>query len=250
MTTSNSIAIRDLLDLAISSGDPGVVSFNILRKILETILKETNLHNKSIDVILPVPIAGSHPRTISDNTGLSERVTKLEDAFRLYESLPTNQEIVDASSGKSTQKRPVSDLVQSIKISGRVDALEGAVGKIASLVDDVIIQESKLELASQTVNTRVDELKTTLSQYGLPDTPGSEIATWSGLYKAIEGKQFAAPPIVLEAVKRKSDESDHSSAALALKKQRLVPDQPGAPSVQKTEAKVGTKSAVQTTLLH
>ncbi|OQV12954.1 hypothetical protein BV898_12789 [Hypsibius exemplaris] len=183
---SNSIALKDLLDLAISSIDPGAVNFNALRKILDILLREANLHNRKIDFqVAESTVELAHSAApLCDQSSVLERVSKVEQTVQNLLSLPTNQELLDKG---AAARRPVADLYQSIKLAGKVETLENAVAKVASLVDDILNQDTSLHHTAALLAADVKVLQRRVSLFGDPDTWNAKLTTWEGLYHAIEG---------------------------------------------------------------
>ncbi|XP_055339048.1 uncharacterized protein LOC129588722 [Paramacrobiotus metropolitanus] len=230
MAASTSFA--QLLDLAISSNDPGAVNFNILRRILGALLQETNLASQSA----PIPLEHHATVTPTADQNLLRRVTRLETTLQSLLATPTNQELFDQGTGKTTPRRPVADLYHNLKLIGRIDALEGAVEKVASLVDDLITQVSRFEKNTEGLNGELQEALKKVNRLGVPDIPQAELATWQGILNALQGTDLKT---IGEMAKRK-----HEDEVPAVKKQKIEEVPPAAQTAKELASPILQKLRV------
>ncbi|WAQ96893.1 QRIC2-like protein [Mya arenaria] len=233
-----SVSLAQMVDLSLGTPEIGVVNFNVMHSLLHAIIKKLNISDARTDI-------NEHDRdflatskirarsTLSDadsgrgeesEDGLSEKSApafrptpyhrleiKVEKLFQQMEELnklPSNSELFDRATKAKVETgsdRPVADMWQYMQLKKRVDANEEGVGKLFSLIEDMMKEMKELRDANQLLQDKikglnVDDLKKRLQElekvtgelndkFALLPTPEelSQFVTWPSLEDALKG---------------------------------------------------------------
>ncbi|BHF81705.1 Glutamine-rich protein 2 [Sparganum proliferum] len=169
----NEVKLSTLLQLSLGNPEPGAVNFNFLHALLEAILQHLDISNLSVSADAlspqsPVEVVGTTETpgpVIADEVGISfqsvapsvyqsleSRLSKVEKQLTNLDSLPGNTDLLDfVFSGQpkdvlaEKEKRKMTELWQTVQTKRRLDSLEGGLGKVCGVVDELLTGMRKME---------------------------------------------------------------------------------------------------------
>nr|VZI07620.1 unnamed protein product [Spirometra erinaceieuropaei] len=167
------VKLSTLLQLSLGNPEPGAVNFNFLHALLGAILQHLDISNLSVsaDALSPKsPVEGmgtaeTPGKMINDEKGISfqsvapsvyqsleSRLSKVEKQLTNLDSLPGNTDLLDfVFSGQpkdalaEKEKRKMTELWQTVQTKRRLDSLEGGLGKVCGVVDELLTGMRKME---------------------------------------------------------------------------------------------------------
>lgn len=87
------------------------------------------------------------------------QVTLLQDAFEALEKMPTNKELMQRTSGSGFLPTPVKDMWQMYNLNKRVESCEGAIEKLASMIEDLVKETCNFREALMVIADAVDMME-------------------------------------------------------------------------------------------
>lgn len=244
------VSLAQMVDLSLGTPEIGSVNFNVMHTLLHAIIRKLNIsdHKAEINEHDRDFLATSKLRarsTLSDadsgrgedsEDGISEKsappfrpspyhrlelkVEKMAQQLEELNQLPSNSELFARTTQSTVEKeRPVADMWQYMQLKKRVDANEEGVGKLFSLVEDMMKEMKELRDANNSLQDQLkalnlDELRKKLAdlekvtselgeKFSLLPTPEewSQFVTWPGLEDALKGiREDLTPPerVVIE----------------------------------------------------
>ncbi|XP_053385599.1 myosin-3-like isoform X3 [Mercenaria mercenaria] len=184
------VSLSQMVDLSLGTPEIGSVNFNVMHTLLHAIIKKLSIgdHRAEINEHDRDFLATSKIRarsTLSDaDSGRGEdsedatseksgvppfrpspyhrmelKVEKLAQQLEELNQLPSNSELFDRttkSKSESATDRPVADMWQYMQLKKRVDANEEGVGKLFSLIEDMMKEMKDLKDANKLLQ---DQLK-------------------------------------------------------------------------------------------
>ncbi|XP_013414944.1 uncharacterized protein C16orf96 homolog isoform X2 [Lingula anatina] len=232
MTTT--LSLPQMVDLALGTPEVGSVNFNVLHTLLHAMLKRLDITDVKADInkIDKEFLSTSLERDVVDNKEtesesegakdfgsekdsaisippqrshyhqLEAKLARLEHQIDQLNSLPTNSDLFDRARGSGDKPRPVADMWQYMQLNRRVDANEEGIGKLMTIVEDLMrelqeIRDFQAKLKEQLDNlnledllkrlkdleTLTNELNDKFLMLPLPE----EFVTWAGLEDALNG---------------------------------------------------------------
>lgn len=233
------VSLAQLVDLSLGTPEIGSVNFNVMHTLLHAIIKKLNIgdHRAEINEHDRDFLATSKIRarsTLSDadsgrgedsEDGISEKsgappfrpspyhrmelkVEKLAQQLEELNKLPSNSELFNRatqSKGEIASERPVADMWQYMQLKKRVDANEEGVGKLFSMIEDMMkeikdLKDANKLLQDQLKGLNLDDLKKRLAElenitkdlnekFSQLPTPEefSTFVTWPALEDALRG---------------------------------------------------------------
>ncbi|XP_074647627.1 uncharacterized protein LOC141903415 isoform X2 [Tubulanus polymorphus] len=171
------------------------------------------------------------PKKKSHYHALESKVSKIEQQLDELNRLPSNTELFDRSK-ETPNTRAVSDMWQTMQITKRVDANEAGVGKLMSMVQDLLNEMQKLRNDNDSIKKLIDELNVSDLKDKLKkledltnelndkftQLPGPDFyegfVTWKGLEDALKGvREDLKPPerVVIEMSMQTDPKSSSTS---------------------------------------
>ncbi|KAL4240996.1 Glutamine-rich protein 2 [Mactra antiquata] len=270
------VSLAQMVDLSLGTPEIGSVNFNVMHTLLHAIIKKLNISDSRAEI-------NEHDRdflatskirarsTLSDadsgrgedsEDGVSEKsgvppfrptpyhrlelkVEKLNQQMEELNKLPSNSDLFDRTTKSKGEpsERPVADMWQYMQLKKRVDANEEGVGKLFSLIEDMMKEMKELKDANKSLQERikglnVDDLKKRLAElenvtkelnekFALLPTPEeiSQFVTWPALEDALKGIRDDLTPqerVVIEM----SSQTEPKTRAKP-KSYRIRPSRPG-----------------------
>ncbi|XP_046359382.2 uncharacterized protein LOC124137222 isoform X2 [Haliotis rufescens] len=147
---------------------------------------------------------------------LELRVEKLAEQLENLNALPTNSDLFERAKAKGDGERPIADMWQYMQLKKRVDANEEGVGKLMSLVEDLMkemqtLRDTNSNLLDRINGLNIDELNKKLA--ALEKVTNDLNNKFSTLPTADDFAQFVTWPLLEDALKgvRKDLEELHGS---------------------------------------
>lgn len=268
------VSLSQMVDLSLGTPEIGSVNFNVMHTLLHAIIRKLSIadHRAEINEHDRDFLATSKIRarsTLSDaDSGRGEdsedatseksgappfrpspyhrmelKVEKLAQQLESLNQLPSNSELFDRttkSKSESSTDRPVADMWQYMQLKKRVDANEEGVGKLFSLIEDMMKEMKDLKdanklLQDQLKGLNLDDLKKRLAQLEnitkelnekfsqLPTAEEfSTFVTWPALEDALKGIREDLTPAERTVIEM-SSQTEPEKRAL----HRIRPSRPG-----------------------
>ncbi|XP_064621967.1 uncharacterized protein C16orf96-like isoform X4 [Lineus longissimus] len=182
------VSLSRMVDLALGTPEVGAVNFNVLHTLLHAVLSKLDLRDvkaelsetdqqllasvpegvrvqsatsagkdsgletdgESVKDVEPVPKKKSHYHV------LEAKVSKLEKDLESLNRLPSNEDLFGRAKDPSKPK-PVTDMWQSMQLAKRVDANEAGVGKLMSMVEDLLKEIQDLKAVNEALKKQLEE---------------------------------------------------------------------------------------------
>lgn len=237
------VSLSQMVDLSLGTPEIGAVNFNVMHSLLHAIIRRLNIADVKADI-------DEHDRdflstskiraksTLSDadsgrgeesEDGFSEKsappfrpspyhrmelkVEKLAQQLEELNQLPSNSDLFARTTKAKGDSSAVADMWQYMQLKKRVDANEEGVGKLFSMIEDMMKEMKELKDANKELEERLkginfDELKNRLDElekvtnelnekFSELPTPEefSLFVTWSDLEAGLKGlrSEIAAP---------------------------------------------------------
>lgn len=247
------VSLSQMVDLSLGTPEIGSVNFNVMHTLLHAIIKKLNIGDHKAEInetdrdflstskfrarsMLSDADSGrgeDSEDAISEKSSVGPfrpspyhamelKVEKLMQQMEELNNLPSNSELFNRmtqSKGDSTTERPVADMWQYMQLKKRVDANEEGVGKLFSMLEDMMKEMQQLKDANKRLEDKIrglnlDDLKKRLAdlekvtndlqqKFDTLPTPDewSQFVTWPALEDALRGIRDSLQPaerIVIE----------------------------------------------------
>ncbi|XP_067671286.1 glutamine-rich protein 2-like [Haliotis asinina] len=135
---------------------------------------------------------------------LELRVEKLAEQLENLNALPTNSDLFERTKAKGDGERPIADMWQYMQLKKRVDANEEGVGKLMSLVEDLMkemqtLRDTNSNLLDRINSLNIDELNKKLAD--MEKITNDLNDKFSTLPTADDYAQFVTWPLLEDALK-------------------------------------------------
>ncbi|XP_041362926.1 glutamine-rich protein 2-like [Gigantopelta aegis] len=190
---STPVSLSKLVDLALGTPEIGAVNFNVLHSLLHAMLKQLNIQDVNTDIasvdrdFLATSSQDKYLTTLgepdsktdskidskideSDSVSsqpkkgrapyhcLEMKVEKLAQQLDELNALPSNDELFEKA--KLERTRYMADMWQYMQLKKRIDANEDGVGKLMSMIEDLMKQMVSLKDANNDLQNKVNNFNT------------------------------------------------------------------------------------------
>lgn len=83
----------------------------------------------------------------------------LQEAFEALEEMPSNEELIKKAQGNLGGSNPVKDMWQLFNLQKRIESCEGAIEKLATMIEDLVKESSNFREAMLVIADAVDEIE-------------------------------------------------------------------------------------------
>ncbi|XP_043855219.1 uncharacterized protein C16orf96 homolog [Dromiciops gliroides] len=181
------IKFKDLLNLALGTPDPGVVNFNALHILLNSIIEHLHLEEQlkvlpgnEKDYRPPDPLqVPSREKTevneedllcrITSNNiigTLEQRLSVLESQVAFLKTLPSTDQLLESS---QTFRKPAQEMWQMLKLKKQVEGNEEGMTKAMQTLQDLLSTISSLQSDTGYFKMELDQLKEKVDKISLDE---------------------------------------------------------------------------------